>query len=435
MDNVKIKKAAGKLHVELREAKISEKDKILLVNSILVALNDINFRNRYKTYEQCETSQELMDDICGVVDAAISKTSCEQLVKERVIARLQNIYAACFALYAPEKKYSLQYFVRICYTELNCISDEPCDAAGMLYHEFIRYSAGNRTSLGIVLTPSYISDFMAELIDIDNHSSVLDICCGSGSLLSSAYKRSLLFRNDDSEVPTFTGCELDEDTYFAALMSMILQGNQESTVFLGDTFSSEIQSKLRKRRYNKSLLNPPYAQISQNEFLFMMLALDLMEEKGELAVVCPSSCATGKKFKKERKEIMQHHTLKAVFTMPEDIFVGNGASVNACIMIWEAHRPHNPTQPTYFGYCKDKKTRRFRAEQWNDNVKRWLYYYRNKITVEGESTMHCVTDTDEWLCEGYMETDYSNLTKKDFEDTLLEYLAYTIKSFGASNQL
>lgn len=51
------------------------------------------------------------------------------------------------------------------------------DALSVFYHEFINYSSGNGNSLGIVLTPQHLTEFMAELIDI---------CCGSGSFLVTA---------------------------------------------------------------------------------------------------------------------------------------------------------------------------------------------------------------------------------------------------------
>lgn len=60
------------------------------------------------------------------------------------------------------------------------------DALGVFYHEFMNYSSGNGNSLGIVLTPQHLTEFLAELIDIDKNSKVIDICCGSGSFLVTA---------------------------------------------------------------------------------------------------------------------------------------------------------------------------------------------------------------------------------------------------------
>ena len=38
-----------------------------------------------------------------------------------------------------------------------------------------------------------------------------------------------------------------------------------------------------------------------------------------------------------------------------------------------------------------------------------------------------MTYKDEWLCEAYMETDYTELTQSDFQQTVNDYLAYLVK--------
>ena len=47
--------------------------------------------------------------------------------------------------------------------------------------------------------------------------------------------------------------------------------------------------------------------------------------------------------------------------------------------------------------------------------------------VDGKSAVEKVNADDEWLCEAYMKTDYSKLTKDNFQRTLNNYLAYLIK--------
>lgn len=434
MKEFEIKRAAARIHVKLREAKISEKDKIFLTNCILVALSEHQFSDEYETYSTHKSCTDLMRRICEIVVDTVENISCETSVRENISVKLNKIYNAYFALIAPNQEESLYGCVKLIHDELaNIVLDQPMDATGMLYHEFIRYSSGNRTSLGIVLTPTYVCDFMAKLIDIDNNSRVIDICCGSGALLSSAYREALRTSGDGHLNGTFVGCELDEDVYYASLMSMVLQKNYVGKIYRGNCFSIEMEERLRGQCFNKSLLNPPYAQEKQNEFEFMMKALSKLDVGGELAVICPSSCAIGAKFKAERKKIMAKHTLKAVFSMPNDVFFGNGASVDPCIMIWEAHKAHDSTIPTYFCYCKDKYVRRTNIPRWIEQSDRWIRYYKEKMVVDGESSIYCVTDKDEWLCEAYMQTNYDQIEQKDFERTLLDYLAYNVRLYGASH--
>lgn len=64
------------------------------------------------------------------------------------------------------------------------------------------------------------------------------------------------------------------------------------------------------------------------------------------------SCAIGTKFKDVRERLMDKHTLKAVFSMPDDIFYGQGAGTCVCVMIWEAKNKHNPKVSTFFDTIK-----------------------------------------------------------------------------------
>ena len=130
---------------------------------------------------------------------------------------------------------------------------------------------------------------------------------------------------------------------------------------------------------------------------------------------------------------MKKNTLKAVFSMPDDIFYPTGT--NVCVMVWEAHTPHDSQQETFFGYCKDdgfvkrKKLGRIDAlGKWESIEKEWLKLYRNRDVVDGLSARHCVKFEDEWLCEAYMQTDYTKLTQNDFQATINDYLAYLVKS-------
>ena len=56
-----------------------------------------------------------------------------------------------------------------------------------------------------------------------------------------------------------------------------------------------------------------------------------------------------------------------------------------------------------------------------------LQNYLNKKEVPGLSALACVNGEDEWLAEAYMQTDYTQLTEKDFENTVRDYYSYLVK--------
>ena len=58
----------------------------------------------------------------------------------------------------------------------------------------------------------------------------------------------------------------------------------------------------------------------------------------------------------------------------------------------------------------------------------WLKLYRNRKVVDGLSATADVKSSDEWLCEAYMKTDYTQLTQDHFQKVINNYLSYLIKN-------
>jgi type I restriction-modification system DNA methylase subunit len=318
-------------------------------------------------------------------------------------------------------------------------ADSTTDALGIFYHEFVKYSGGDGSGLGIVLTPQHLTEFMCELSGLDKNSTVVDICCGSGAFLVSAM--SQMFRGANvKEIKrikqeSLYGVELNYDIFTLAVANMIVRGDGKSNIFYGDCFKSDIVKELKDKNINIGLINPPYSQKDHCELEFVEHLLDILTVGGTGVVVVPMSCAIGTKFKEVRERLFKRHTLNAVFSMPNDIFYGNNAGVQVCVMVWEAHKAHNPAHNTFFGYYKDdgfvkaKKLGRIdKFSRWETIKKQWLELYRELDVKEGLTAKKAVNWNDEWLCEAYMETDYSQLTQADFQQTINNYLAYLVKN-------
>ena len=229
------------------------------------------------------------------------------------------------------------------------------------------------------------------------------------------------------------GVEFDDGLYTLAIANMIIRKDGKSNIYKGDCFNQDITDELKSKHINIGLINPPYSQKDVVELEFVEHLLDILTVGGTGVVVVPMSCAIGTKFKDVRERLMKKHTLQAVFSMPDDIFYPT--ATNVCVMVWEAHTPHDSSRETFFGYCKEdgflkrKKLGRIDAlGRWKEIETQWLALYRNRDVVDGRSARHCVGIEDEWLCEAYMQTDYSQLSKEDFQQTVNDYLAYLVKS-------
>ena len=134
-----------------------------------------------------------------------------------------------------------------------------------------------------------------------------------------------------------------------------------------------------------------------------------------------------------RKRLLEKHTLKAVISMPVDLFYPVG--VVTCIMVFEANSP-NKDKKTWFGYMKDdghvKRKNKGRIDhysKWKAIKSRLIEAYRNNDGIVGMSIKKAVTYKDEWCAEAYMETDYSKITNADFEDVLKRYSIFKAIGF------
>ena len=433
-----IRNTAIDMHNSLREIKVTEAHKPIFIAGILIALNDEDFS---KSYSRLTSYKLVMQNIQNAIENVLKDSD----IKSSRISYLKQVFHTLqdntkFAEIPLGHSKSITWYIEQLEMKIKPMmdyADSTVDALGVFYHEFIKYSGGDGSGLGIVLTPQHLTEFMCDLAGVNKNSRVVDICCGSGSFLVTAMSKMFKEANPD-EVENIRknglyGVEFDDGLYTLAIANMIIRKDGKSNIYKGDCFNKDISSELKSKNINIGLINPPYSQKDVVELEFVEHLLDLLTVGGTGVVVIPVSCAIGTKFKDVRERLMKKNTLKAVFSMPDDIFYPTGT--NVCVMVWEAHAPHDHTQETFFGYCKDdgfvkrKKLGRVDAfGKWEKIEKEWLKLYRNKDVVDGLSARHCVGYKDEWLCEAYMQTDYSKLTQTDFQQTVNDYLAYLVKS-------
>lgn len=433
-----IRNTALEMHDTLREIKVSEKHKPIFIAGILIALENKSFSDEYSRYTS-------FNSVISNLNRAIEDTLNNSDIKKDKIDNIKN----AFNIIGSNQKLksiplghrnSITWYIEQLEMKIKPMmnyADASLDALGVFYHEFVKYSGGDGKGLGIVLTPQHLTEFMCEVAEVNKNSRVVDICCGSGSFLVSAMTKMFKDANHDEIIKIkqdgLYGVELDVELFTLAIANMIIRRDGKSNIYHGDCFDKEIKAELKEKNINIGLINPPYSQGDVSELEFVENMLDILAPGGTGVAVVPMSCAIGTKFKEVRERLMKKNKLKAVFSMPDDIFYPSGT--NTCVMVWEAHTPHNPNEETFFGYYKNdgfvkrKQLGRIDANNdWKEIEKEWIKLYKNRDIKIGYTTRKNVSFDDEWLCEAYMDTDYSKLTEKDFQKTITDYLAYLIKS-------
>ncbi len=438
------------LNEEFQAYTIPEYKRCTMVSAMLLALINKDFKKQY-----CDISA--IDDLGKKMLAAIDAVFDE----EKDIVRNKGIILREFESILNEPlfeqktikhkdkkndestlevaKYFIVYLENYVYPLVEH-SNIGYDVLGRFYVEFIRYAASEQKS-GLVLTPAHITELFCDLAELRINDIVYDPCCGTGGFLVAAMQRMFKLAGSDlkkrAEIrkKQLCGCELRPDMFTYACSSMRFRGDGKSNLYNGSCFNN---SQIIKGNHKPTVafLNPPYDVGNKRQMEFVEHALKVLDEKADSRVVAivQFSCAIkdDKELKIVKQRILAKHHLKAVLSMPDDLFYPVG--VVTCIMVFEANKP-NAGRKTWFGYFKDdgfekrKHLGRIDARNRYLTIKeRWLNAYRNQEEIPGFSVRKEVSVKDEWCAEAYMETDYGSLSEDDFINKMREYASFIINN-------
>ena len=307
------------------------------------------------------------------------------------------------------------------------------DILGKFYTEFLKCANGDK-ALGIVLTPPHIAEFFAEITEVNKDSVVIDSCTGTGGFLIAAMKKMQDSNQDNTKQDQLIGIEEQSHIFALGASNMIIHncGKVYHNSCFGKIDDKPITEFIREKyKPNIGMLNPPYRKKKKglSEWRFVLNNLSMLTIGGKCAAIIPMSCviACNGEDLELKKELLKHHTLDAVFSMPDKLFYP--ASVITSIVLITAHKPHN--QDTYLGFYKDDgfvmkrhKGRLDYYNRWESVKKEWIDGFKNKQQKPGFAVVTKLKPEDEWCAENYMETDYSKLTQSDFEKVLRDYIGY-----------
>lgn len=434
------RQTASSIHSYLYSAvKLSDQDKATLIAGIIIALNKDTFLKNYKDYTDGEDFVDAFDKaikfsiaqyngllsghdaIYSAFDFIKHNENFKKTITGKIIVKNDNT--------AEEKEktfIALQFLTEIIHNSICKIAkDYPeYDVMGDFYNEFAKYSGADQQSLGIVLTPHHVAEFMSDLLDIQPDDTILDICCGTGALPIAAHR-----------YPTnkIIGVEYQARMAALSLANMIMR-NYNVTLYQGDSFSDIVLSSIQEKKPTKMIINPPYAQDGYPELGFVRRGLDQLVEGGLGVAIIPMSCAikADATTKKLKEEILNKHQLLATFSMPDQLFYPVG--VVTIVMLFKAYTPNDDGEMTFFGYMKDdgfeitrSNGRQNTSGRWNSIKEEMLALYRECEVTPGKSAAELVFFDDEWCCEAYMKTDYRGITPEMFKKEMMQYICFALQ--------
>ncbi|MBN1683201.1 N-6 DNA methylase [Candidatus Bathyarchaeota archaeon] len=335
------------------------------------------------------------------------------------------------------------------------------DVLGRFYEVFLKYGNGAK-EIGIVLTPRHITQFSAEVIDIQPNDLVLDPTCGTGGFLVAAFdevKRKTSGIGDEWDKFQKWGLYGIEEQDFIvslALVNMIFRGDGKNNVIGGDCFAKWLTAKTRNGNViaeylsldsnnrippiTKVLMNPPFPKkkTDRKPYLFIEQALKQMQDGGILFSVLPySSMIRSGSYLAWRKRLLKNNTLLSVVTFPEDLFYPVG--VHTVGIFVKKGIPHNNANILWFRALNDgrlkKKGKRLKNPRAKNDyliitpiLKQFIVGNLNEIVSIPAFQKLCQVDLQdnnlELVPEAYL--DEPNITPSEVTDAIEQLIRESI---------
>ncbi|MDD5589085.1 MAG: N-6 DNA methylase [Candidatus Nanoarchaeia archaeon] len=429
-------KYAKDLNTKLHLYKIPEGQRALLISCILVALEDKAFKTSYQMKNNPQSLSEFL------VTTVLEKLE-EAGIKGK---NLQNLNIQ-FGFIKTDTSLStikdiLKFLIKDIDDNINQFikTHEYYDVLGKLYIEFLRYANSDK-GLGIVLTPPHITVLFSDLAQVTKESIVYDNCAGTGGFLISAMKKMIIdAKGDSSKINEIKNSQLHGVEYQAHIFALIVSNmyihqDGKTNIINASCFDNNIIQYISTKKPTIGFLNPPYKSDKKNdieELEFVNNNLTCLIESGICIAIVPMSCAlaTSGRIYEIKKKIFNQHTLEAVLSMPDELFVDSIVGMVTCVMIFKAHKPHPKNKKTFFGYFKNdgyEKRRNGRIDfygKWDNIKKEWLKAFINRENIPYLSINREVTVDDEWCAEAYLKTDFTKMKDENFIFNLKEHSIY-----------
>ena len=437
-----ILKKSKTLNEDLRNyGRIGDSEKPLVVSAILLALKEDTFDINSLKGDTVKTDGEIIFDALSTYMARVEvkpETKKDQVLSQfNIVKNSVSLNEIDAHLAKTPLKYFAEYLQNNVYSTI--INNSPEDVLGRFYGEFIRYSGGDGQTLGVVLTPSHITELFCDLAEIKPTDKILDPCCGTGSFLITAMNKMLeqatpiekkIIKSDKIH-----GIEIREDMFAIATTNMVLRGDGKSNLIKNDFLKREIE-KIRENNYSVGFMNPPYSQSKGkdtshlSEINFIKHLLDGLADGAKCIVIIPQSTMVGKtrENKQVKKMILKNHTLEGVITLNKETFYGVGT--NPCIAVFTAHKSHSEKKYCKFinfendGFEVHKHIGLVETERAKERKAHLLDCWLHDAPAESKFMVKTtVTSEDEWLHSFYYFNDEIP-KEEEFEKTIADYLSF-----------
>lgn len=375
LDEAELMRVADRINASLHAASIQKDERASVVASILLTL-----------------AQDNMPDVDLDADAFVGQVNLT--AKARLTKAHKGSFSGHIELRPPRGAEAKAKYVgaliatadALRHINIAAAMRSGHDVLGEFYEAFLQYGNGAK-DLGIVLTPRHITRWAAQVIPIGAGDVIFDPTAGTGGFLVSAYDRVRADTADAEEFSFFKkhrlfGVEQAPKVAALAVINMIFRGDGSTNIIDNDTLTQDLRfathndkrtAKFLSRASKSSIppgvtrvfMNPPFAlkKADEKEYEFVQHALNQMEDGGLLFAILPAPVMvkSGAPLAWRRDRLLPEHTVRAVVSLPEDLFYP--VSVDTVAVVIEKGRPHKPEDEIFWARVRRDGHMKFKGKR------------------------------------------------------------------------
>lgn len=292
-------------------------------------------------------TKDVLGEINRMMTAAINESQHFNEIKKTKLIEALTLGINDFGRLSPYVFRIISILKRL---NVRAVLQSDADFLGMFYEAFLRYGADNN-AMGIVFTPRHITKFCVDLVGVEIGHKVIDITCGTGGFLVSAFD-SLKKECRDDEAKNLIresvyGFDTNPTVWALSCLNMFFRGDGKSNIENASSLEAEAKGSVRNK-FNRAFLNPPFHQDGEPERDFIDASMESLIQGGLFVGVVYAGVFADEENKAWRENFMRRHTLVGMISLPDELFYPNASAITT-IMIARAKVPQPKDSEIFMG--------------------------------------------------------------------------------------
>lgn len=320
-------------YCELLESKYGNDDNLFLPLGILILkwIDDSRERFNWKTGFNYKS---LIDESFSLdIKKELQNVSCDIEVKNKPFQYVFRDLCFTNINYVDDKILKDLVFAYSLYD----FKDNDCEnKLTNLFMDYFLYYLYERQKQFMVMTPPSITSLISNLFNINSDMNIMDLACGTGTILSQVNSKHRL----DSNTIKLYGQDINNKMYLICKINLLLHGVENANIYLKDSLYESIlsdnvpkmdlilsdiplgvKSDLIQLRH-KSELNSMVSNFNGkffSDWLFILRGIAALNNEGKAAFIVSSGTLFRLGEKKIRKKLLLDDLIEAVITLPPNL--------------------------------------------------------------------------------------------------------------------